>query len=165
MKAIPQPSYKKLLLPLRKVKKDIAALRLAAVLLKSSSAKNAEIIALNLTPFQLVTDQQAAETPEAKLAKELFLDDLAIFTEDTGLQVTPKHMATRKVGDGALEVAEQEKVDLIILGVTKKPGRFGDILGRVSFQIALEAKASVIIPFVRKVSKANENSMGEDVSA
>ena len=120
------------------------------------------MIALNLTAFQLVTDQQAAETPEAKLAKELFMDDLAIFTEDTGLEVTPKHMATRKVGEGALEVAEQEKVDLIILGATRKPGRFGEILGRVSFQIALDAKASVVIPFVSKGPKVDENNMTEN---
>lgn len=158
---IPKPLWKKLLLPLRKVKKDLAALRLAAALKRSSAAKDAELIALNLTPFQLVTDQQAAETPEAKLAKELFMDDLAIFTEDTGLQVTPKHMATRKVTEGALEVAEQEKVDLIILGATRKPGRFGDILGRVSHQIALEAKASVVIPFIGKEPIVDENNIDE----
>ncbi|MDO8056613.1 MAG: universal stress protein, partial [Candidatus Hermodarchaeota archaeon] len=162
LKAIPKPSWKKLLLPLRKVKKDIAALNLAAALKRSSAAKAAELIALNLTPFQLVTEEKAAETPEAKLAKELFMDDLAIFTEDTGLQVTPKHMATRNVGEGALEIAEQEKVDLIILGATRKPGRFGDILGRVSYQIALEAKASVVIPFISTGSKVDENNMSEN---
>ena len=161
LKTIPKPSWKKLLLPLRKVKKDLAALHLAAALKKSSAAKDAELIALSLTAFQLVTDQRAAETPEVKLEKELFMDDLAIFTEDTGLQVTPKHMAMRKVGEGALEVAEQEKVDLIILGATRKPSRFGDILGRVSYQIALEAKASVVIPFVSKGPKIDENNMAD----
>ena len=162
LKTIPKPSWKKLLLPLRKVKRDIAALNLAAAIKKSSFAKDAELIALNLTAFQLVTDEQAAETPEAKLAEELFIDDLTIFTGDTGLQVTPKYMATRNVGEGALEIAEQEKVDLIILGATRKPGRFGDILGRVSYQIALEAKASVILPFVRKGQKVDENNAVEN---
>jgi hypothetical protein len=70
-------------------------------------------------------------------------------------------MATRKVGEGALEVAEKEKVDLIILGATQKPSRFGAILGRVSHQIALEAKASVVIPFVSKGMKINENNMDD----
>ena len=161
---IPKPSWKKFLLPLRKVKRDIAALNLAAAFKKSSFAKGAELIALNLTAFQLITDEQAAETPEAKLAEELFTDDLVIFTKDTGLQVTPKYMATRNVGEGALEIAEKEKVDLIILGATRKPGRFGDILGRVSIQIALEAKSSVVIPFVQKAPQVDENSTTENTS-
>ncbi|MFX0168477.1 MAG: universal stress protein [Candidatus Hodarchaeota archaeon] len=154
-----KPLVQKILLPIRKVSKDIAALNLATALKKSSAAKDAEIIALNLTPFLLVTKETASETPEAELARELFMDDLAIFTEETGLQITPKHVATRNVGEGALEVAEQEKVDLIILGSTRKPGRFGAILGRISFQIALNASASVVIPFTRTGPEKNEHNV------
>jgi nucleotide-binding universal stress UspA family protein len=161
LKSIPETTLRKILLPIRKIKKDLAALHLAAALKKSSAAKDAELIALNLTAYQLVTDQKAAETPEVKLAKELFMDDLTIFTEETGLSITPKHMAARKVGEGALAVAEEENVDLIILGATRKPGRFGDIMGRVSFKIALEANACVVIPFISKGPIADENNMVE----
>ena len=149
---IPKPILRKILLPIRDTKKDAAALRVAAALKKSSAAKDAELIALNLTTLPLVTSKGAIDTPEVKLGKELFMDDLNIFTEQTGLEVIPKHVAAPKVADAALEIAEKENVDLIILGSQRKPGRLRDgrfrgILGSVSHQIASESQVAVVITF------------------
>ncbi len=80
------------------------------------------------------------------------MDDLNIFTEQTGLEVIPKHVAAPKIGDAALEISEKENVDLIILGGHPKPGRLRDgrfrgILGSVSHQIASESQVAVVITF------------------
>jgi len=152
MEKLSKPVLRKILLPIRDTKKDIAALRVAAALKKSSVAKDAELIALNLTRLPFVTSQKAIDTPEVKLGKELFMDDLSIFTEQTGLEVIPKHVAVPKVGDAALDIAEKENVDLIILGSHRKPGRLRDgrfrgILGSVSHQIAMESQTAVVITF------------------
>lgn len=152
LEKLSKPVLRKILLPIRDTKKDIAALRVAAALKKSSAAKDAELIALNLTRLPLVMSKTAIDTPEVKLGKELFMDDLNIFTEQTGLEVIPKHVAVPKVGDAALDIAANENVDLIILGSHRKPGRLRDgrfrgILGSVSHQIAMESPTAVVITF------------------
>jgi nucleotide-binding universal stress UspA family protein len=150
---LPKPMLRKILLPIRDTCKDVAALRLAAALKMSSAATDAELIALNLTPLPSVTSKKAIDTPEVKLGKELFMDDLSIFTEQTGLEVVPKHIAAPKVGDATIDVAETEKVDMIILGGQPKPGRLRGgrlrgVLGSVARQVAAEAPGIVVIAFV-----------------
>ncbi len=137
----------KILLPIRKTSKDITALRLAAALKKSSAAQEAELIALNLTHFPEVVNQKPLDTPEIKVARELFIDDITIFSEQTGLKITPRHVAVQKIGESTLEIAAKEKSDLIILGAHRKPGRFRSTLGSVSQEIALEAPTTVVITF------------------
>ncbi len=142
-----EPVLRKILLPIRTTSKDLSALRLAAALKKSSAAKKADLIALNLTLFPMVTSLTATDAPEIKVEREVFMDDIAIFTEQTGLEITPMHVAARKIGEAAIEIANKEKVDLIILGAQRKPGRFGGFLGRVAQKIALESEAAVVITF------------------
>jgi nucleotide-binding universal stress UspA family protein len=137
----------KILLPIRKTSKDITALRLAAALKNSSAAQEAELIALNLTHFPDVINNKSLDTPEIKVARELFVDDITIFSEQTGLNITPKHVAAQKIGESALEIAAEEKSDLIILGAHRKPGRFGSALGSVSQEIASQAPTTVVITF------------------
>jgi nucleotide-binding universal stress UspA family protein len=138
----------KILVPLRSTSKDQVALRLAASLKKSSAAAKAELIALNVTPFPKVMNSAPLGTPELKVQQELFTDDVSIFSEQTGLKLTTRHLGAQKVGESALEFAEKEKVDLIILGAHRKPGRIGLFLGSVSQEIATKSSTPVVIPFV-----------------
>jgi len=138
----------KILLPIRSTSKDQVALRLAAALKLSSAGKSAELIALNLMPFPSVMNSAPLGTPEIKLQRELFMDDISIFSEKTGLALTPKHLATQNIGEAALEFAEKEKVDLIVLGAHRKPGRIRGFLGTVSEEIALKSQTAVVVTFV-----------------
>lgn len=138
----------KILLPIRSTSKDQVALRLAAALKKSSAGKNAELIALNLTPFPKIMNSAPLDSPEIKVSREVFMDDVSIFSEQTGLPLTPMHLAKQNVGEAAIEFAEKEDVDLIVLGAHHKPGRFGGFLGSVSQEIASNSPTAVVITFV-----------------
>ncbi|MFW9831498.1 MAG: universal stress protein [Candidatus Thorarchaeota archaeon] len=148
LKEYKEPLLRKILLPIRHTKKDLAALRLAAVLKQSSAGKDAELIALNLTHFSQVEMKSGMDAPEIKLQRELFMDDISIFSEQSGLKVTPKHVAAKDICEAAVEIAAEEDVDLIILGAQKKPGRFRNTLGQVSYKIAKESKSPVVITFI-----------------
>ncbi len=143
----PNFELQKILLPIRSTSKDIAALRLAAALKTSSAAKDAELVALNLTSFPEVKTSTPLGAPEIKLQRELFMDDVSIFSKQSGLEITPKHLAAQKIGEAAIEFAEKEKVDLILLGAHRKPRRFGGFLGSVSYEIALKTHAAVVVAF------------------
>lgn len=142
-----KPTLRKILLPIRHTKRDMAALRLAAVLKQSSAGKDAELIALNLTHLPIERKKTGMDAPEIGVQRELFMDDISIFSEQTSLEVTPKHVAAKDICEAAVEIASEENVDLIILGAQKKPGRFRNILGQVSLKIAKESKAPVVITF------------------
>ncbi|MFX1563721.1 MAG: universal stress protein [Promethearchaeota archaeon] len=142
-----EPVIKKILLPIDDTTKDIAALRFAAALKKSSAAKSAELIALHVTLLPMVVSLTAADSEECLHDQEVFLKDVSDFTTKTGLKVTPKHVAARKIGDATVEMAAKEDVDLIVLGAQRKPRRFQRILGRVSFKIASRSKAAVVLTF------------------
>ncbi len=141
-------SYNRILLPIRSTRKDQVALRLAAAVKKSTAGKDAELIALNLTRFPAVMNSAPLGSPEIKVGRELFMDDISIFTEQTGLSLTPQHVAAQNVGDAAIEFAEKEKIDLIVLGAHHKPGRIGGFLGTVSQQIASGSSTTVVITFL-----------------
>jgi len=141
-------NLKKILVPIRNTRKDQVALRLAASLKGSSAAANAELIALNVTSLPQVMNSTPLGTPELKVQRELFTDDVSIFSEQTGLTLTPEHLGARNVGEAALKFAEKEKVDLIILGAHRKPGRIGLFLGSVSQVIATKSSRPVVIPFL-----------------
>ena len=143
-----KPNLEKILCPIRSISKDQLALRLAAALKRSSAGKTAELIALNLTPFPAVKNSTPLGSPEIKLQRELFMDDISIFSEQTGLELTPKHLSSQNVGEAALEFAEKESVDLIVLGAHRKPGRIRGFLGTVSYEIASKSPTAVVITFV-----------------
>ncbi len=138
----------KILLPIRSTSKDQVALRLAAALKACSAAKSAELIALNLTTFPSVKNSTPLGAPEIKLHRELFMDDISIFSEQTGLTLTPRHLATQNVGEAAIEFATKEKIDLILLGAHRKPGRIRSFLGTVSKEIASKSSSPVVITYV-----------------
>lgn len=142
-----EPVINKILLPIHDTAKDIAALRLAAALKKSSSAKNAEMIALHVTLLPMVVSLTATDSEEFRQDREAFLKDISTFSSQTGLKMTPKHVAARKIGDATIEIAAKEDVDLIILGARRRPRRFQKVLGRVSFKIASHSKAAVVLTF------------------
>ncbi len=141
-------NLEKILLPIRSTAKDQLALRLAAAIKKSSAGKEAELIALSLTPFPAVKNSTPLGSPEIKVQRELFMDDIAIFSEQTGLSLTSKHLAAQKIGEATLEFAEKENVDLIVLGAHRKPGRIRGFLGSVSYEIASHSPIAVVITFV-----------------
>lgn len=138
----------KILLPIRSTSKDQVALRLAAALKNSSAGKNAELIALNLTHYPAVKNSAPLGSPEIKVQREVFMDDISIFSEQTGLTLTPKHLAGQNIDEETIEFAEKEQVDLIVLGAHRKPGRIGRFLGSFSEKIASKSKKAVIITFV-----------------
>ena len=142
-----EPVIRKILLPIRNTIEDIAALRLAAALRKSSAAQNAELIALHVTLLPMVVSLTATDSEEVRRERQQFLEDCRRFTEKTGLLLVPKHVAARKIGQATIEMAARENVDLIILGARKKPRLFGGFLGRVSFKIASRAQAAVVLIF------------------
>jgi len=144
-----EPALRKILLPIGDVDEDIAALRLAAVLKQSSAAQDAELIALNVTLLPAVVPITATDLPEIQQEHAAFLEDLERFMQETGVKMTPKHVAARKIGQATIELAAQEDVDLIILGARRRPRRFRSIFGRVSFKIASRAKAAVVLIFGR----------------
>lgn len=146
-----KPAIRKILLPIRKIAKDMAALRLAAALKKSSVMKSAEIIALNVSNLPSVTSLAAIDSDVFKHERELFLDDVEIFKEETEFEIKPQHIAAPKITEAALEIARKENVDLIILGAQRKPGRFGGILGSVSLGLATQSKIPVVITFEPKL--------------
>jgi nucleotide-binding universal stress UspA family protein len=143
-----QTTLKKVLLPIRSTSKDQVALRLAAALKESSAGKDAELIALNLMPFPSIMESAPLGSPEIKVNREVFMDDISIFSEQTGLHLIPMHFAKQNVGEAAIEFAEKENVDLIVLGAHHKPGRFGGFLGSVSQEIASNSPTAVVITFV-----------------
>jgi nucleotide-binding universal stress UspA family protein len=138
----------KILLPIRSTSKDQVALRLAAALKNSSAGKNAELIALNLTHYPAVKNSAPLGSPEIKVQREVFMDDISIFSEQTGLTLTPKHLAGQNIDEETIEFAEKEQVDLIVLGAHRKPGRIGGFLGSFSEKIASKSKKAVIITFI-----------------
>ena len=138
----------KILLPIRSTSKDQVALRLAAALKKSSAGKNAELIALNLTHYPAVKNSAPLGSPEIKVQREVFMDDISIFSEQTGLTLTPKHLASQNIDEATIDFAEKEQVDLIVLGAHRKPGRIGGFLGSFSEKIASKSRKAVIITFV-----------------
>lgn len=140
--------YAKILLPIRSTSKDQSALRLAAAIKKSSAGKDAELIALHLTHFPAVMNSAPLGSPEIKVERELFMDDISIFCEQTGLTLNPQHVAAQNIGEATIEFAEKEKIDLIVLGAHRKPGRIGGFLGSVSQQIAASSSATVVITFL-----------------
>jgi nucleotide-binding universal stress UspA family protein len=144
-----EPVLRKVLLPIGNVSEDIAALRLAAVLKGGSAAQHAELIALNVTLLPAVVPLTATDLPEIQKEDAIFHADLERFMRETGIKLTIKHVAARKIGQATIEFAGQEGVDLIILGARRRPRRFGTILGRVSFKIASRAKAAVVLIFGR----------------
>jgi nucleotide-binding universal stress UspA family protein len=144
-----EPVIRKILLPIGDVKEDMAALLLAAVLKRSSAAQAAELIALHVTLLPAVVPITATDLPEIQEEHAAFHKDLERFMQETGLKMTPKHVAARKIGQATIELAAQEDVDLIILGARRKPRRFRRIFGRVSFKIASRAKAAVVLIFGR----------------
>ena len=138
----------KILLPIRSTSKDQVALRLAAALKKSSAGQDAELIALNVTQYPAVKNSAPLGSPEIKVQREVFMDDISIFSEQTGLTLTPQHLAGQNIDEETIEFAEKEQVDLIVLGAHRKPGRFGGFLGSFSEKLASKSKKAVIITFV-----------------
>lgn len=144
-----EPVLRRILLPIGDVNDDIAALRLAAVLKGSSAAQEAELIALHVTLLPAVVPITATDLPEIQDEHAAFHQDIERFMQETGLTLTPKHIAARKIGQATIELAAQEDIELIILGGRRKPRRFRSVLGRVSFKIASRAKAAVVLIFGR----------------
>ena len=142
-----EPVLRKILIPIRSKRQDFSALQLAAALKKSSAAKTAELIALNITLLPLVTSLTATDAPEIRIERERFIEDVNVFSKQTGIKITPVHVAARELSDAAIEIATEEQVDLIILGIHQKPHRFGGFLGRVSRKIATESNAAVAMIF------------------
>jgi nucleotide-binding universal stress UspA family protein len=149
LEAHQEPVLRKILLPIGDLHEDIAALRLAAALKSGSAAEDAELVALNVTLLPAVVPLTATDLPEIQRERAAFHADLDRFMQETGIKVTCKHVAARKIGQATVELAAQENVDLIILGAHRRPRRFGRVLGRVSFKIASRAKAAVVLIFGR----------------
>ncbi|MFX0169620.1 MAG: universal stress protein [Candidatus Hodarchaeota archaeon] len=142
-----EPVLRKILIPIRSKHQDFSALHLAATLKRSSAAKTAQLIALNITLLPLVTSLTATDAPEIQLERERFIEDVTIFSNQTGIKIIPRHVAARKLSNAAIEIANEEQVDLIILGTQQKPRRFGGFLGRLSRKIATESNAAVVLIF------------------
>jgi nucleotide-binding universal stress UspA family protein len=150
-----EPVLRKILIPIRSTQQDLSALRLAAALKKSSAAKKAELIALNITLLPLVTSLTATDAPEIKVEQKRFMEDITAFSERTGIKITPKHVAARKLSEAAIDIATKEQADLIILGTHRKPSRFGGFLGRVSRKMATESNAAVVMIFSGEPNETN----------
>lgn len=143
----PEPVLGKILLPLHDLSEDAAALRLAAALKKSSAGRDTELIALNVTVLPAIVPMTATDLPEFRRQKEKFLSAVKQFMDKTGTKLTVKQVHARTAEQATVEVANQEGVDLIILGARRRPGPLGTFLGATSFKIATEAKAAVVLTY------------------
>jgi len=140
-----EPVLRKILVPLGELSEDIAALRLAAALKKGSAARDAELIAFNATILPAIVPMTATDLPEIRRGKERFRQAIDKFMHETGTQLTVKQTPARTPEEATIEFANQENVDLIILGGRRRPGPLGMFLGATCFKIATKALAAVVL--------------------
>jgi nucleotide-binding universal stress UspA family protein len=105
--------------------------------------QGAEMVLLNVIviPYSMALDDPAPEE-EKKAAKAL--DTGAAIAQRYGYKVTKRTIRHRSIPDGILQVATEEDVDAIILGVGLK-SRASNQWGKTSLEIMRRATCEVIV--------------------
>ena len=134
--------FNKILVPVGGTKADEGAIDLACSLAKSRFKRT--ILAVHIIPVERSLPL-GAEVGPATVAAENIMDDIAKRIDKHGCAAEIDILQAREVGPAIVQVAQEQRVDLILIGITYKK-QFGEFcLGDVVPYVLKNAPCRVIL--------------------
>ncbi|NIM46162.1 MAG: universal stress protein [Nitrososphaeria archaeon] len=141
---IREEPIRRLLIPLRNVVEDRAAVKLAATLTSSATVRDFEMAALHVLTLPQTTPI-SAYSENMKEDERQFFKEVGELTRLIARPITPNVIVGRNVGRSIVSFAEEHRSDIIILGEREKPGPFTRLLGTEALYVRRNAPCSVVL--------------------
>ncbi len=135
---------KKILVSLRNIVEDRAAVKLAAALTSSAAIKDFEVVALHVLTLPQTTPI-SAYSKDMREEERRFLKEVGELTKSIARPMTPRVVVGRSVGRSIVGFAEENRSDIIILGEREKPGPFRRLLGTEALHVSRNAPCGVVL--------------------
>ncbi len=140
-----QLAIQNILIPIRNLEEDRAAMKLAAMLTSSATSRNFLIAALHIITLPQTIPMIAAEDEAYRDEEHQVLKEIGELSNRIARPITPHIVVGRTVEKALVKFAKRYPYDIIILGEREKPGPFKRIIGDKASYIARKAPCAVAI--------------------
>jgi nucleotide-binding universal stress UspA family protein len=134
-------TIRKILVPVRGRAYNMRALELACRL---GDANRAEILPVHVLVVPL-SQSLASDLSAEESAASALLDKAREIVEHHGLVARPLVVRERDVARGVLRAAQEQEVDLVVLGINPRSLAAGESVGRATSQLLSRSRIEVIV--------------------
>ncbi len=138
-------TLQKILVPIRNLEENMAAMKLAAILTSSATTRDFMITALHVVTLPTSTPISALDDEAIKGEERSFLREVGLLSRHIARPITPHALVGRHAERSIIKFGEKYRFDLIILGERSKPGPFTRLLGAKALHVARKAPCAVAI--------------------
>lgn len=136
---------RKILVSIRNLDEDRAAMKLAAMLTSSATPKDFTITALHVVTLHPSTPISATDDEAVREEERAFLKEVGELSRHIARPISPQVLVGRSIERSIVKFGERYGFDLIILGERDKPGPLKRIIGAKALYVARKAPCAVAI--------------------
>lgn len=136
---------RKILVSIRNVEEDRAAMKLAAMLTSSATPKDFIVTALHVITLHPSAPISATDDEAVREEEKRFLGEVGELSRHIARPVSPQVLVGRSIERSIVKFGERYGFDLIILGERDKPGPLKRIIGAKALYVARKAPCAVAI--------------------
>ena len=136
---------RKILVSIRNLDEDRAAMKLAAMLTSSATPKDFTITALHVVTLHPSTPISATDDEAVREEERAFLREVGELSRHIARPISPQVLVGRSIERSIVKFGERYGFDLIILGERDKPGPLRRNIGAKALYVARKAPCAVAI--------------------